>query len=653
MGILDDLKSEIGFVADKGLRKFRDLQDYFDVEGSKGVADPDRKSSSYDEKQAALIKQNRPTNPNGSSATINKGLANLIADRNNANALANLNLDGLTAQLNTPATAANAARATANAAAQQQRLQDIAFANAEFGVPTQSRVATNMGQTGLTMGDLPSVALDNPVASTPSTPPGPPGPSDPPGPSGPPPGPPGPPSGPAPVAGVDESIRGLFGELSTQDFTQQIKDLMTEREANLVGLNKQSLDQLAASVALRTTQIGDISKALTESLGTLETDRTGQQAKLMAAVAKRAQEMLTGVETNISDARTDLGPQVTDEFEQVAQLVSGLAKSQSLSSNDAMARLSQVGNMAATERLAAPASLAAESKLALGDQEFNYKNQLQTALKEGLLNIGQEETAAIFNEAMRQEQFNNQRDSDMMQALVNNTLTEDARKYQSTENEIARDFTREQSIFNRETGNISRASSQAFSKSERLASQDYKDSVSLLEQSVSDAAALAEDQGLIAAANFAGIDPITYKAFSAAQRKAATDRAIEKQILRGVGDFASPQGSLARIKEMNPGVKPEWWLIVQEAVGADQQDPNDPNAGAAYIESLEAPDFTSNGISKTDVAAITQLYQNYTNDIQLVLNQAELASQLAAQAASDEAVASGRGASADSVLTRR
>jgi hypothetical protein len=318
-----------------------------------------------------------------------------------------------------------------------------------------------------------------------------------------------------------------------------------------------------------------------------------------------------------------------------------------------MARLGQISNMAATERLAAPASLAAESKLALGDQEFNYKNQLQTALQEGLLNIGQEETAAIFNEAMRQEEFGNQRDSDMMQALINNTLTEDARKYQSTENEIARDFTREQAIFNRETSNLSRASSQAFTKSERLASQDYKDSVSLLEQSVSDAAALAESQGLIAAANFAGIDAITYKAFSPAQQKAATDRAIEKQILRGVGDFASPQGSLARIKEMNPGVDPEWWLIVQEAVGADQQDPNDSNAGAAYIESLKAPDFSSDGLSKTDIAAITQLYQNYTNDIQLVLNQAELASQLAAQAASDEAVASGRGASADSILTRR
>jgi len=645
-GFLGNLGDFWGGVASGAVTTFKDAQDWLDVYGGKGFADPNRESSSYAEKQAALTKQNLPTNPNGSSATINKGLANLIADRNNANALANLNLDGLTAQLNTPATAANAARATANAAAQQQRLQDIAFANAELGVPTQSRVATNMGQTGLTMGDLVSVALDNPVTSaptgtsTPTTPVTPVTPETPVVPVVP------------PSTTVDESIRGLFGELSTQDFTQQIKDLMAEREAGLVGLNKQSLDQLAAGVALRTTQIGDISKALTESLGTLETDRTGQQAKLMAAVAKRAQEMLTGVETNISDARTDLGPQVTDEFEQVAQLVSGLAKSQSGSSNDAMARLAEVSNMAAAERLAAPASLAAESKLALSDQEFNYKNQLQTALQEGLLNIGQEETAAIFNEAMRQEQFNNQRDSDMLQALINNTLTEDARKYQSAENEIARDFTREQAIFNRETGNLSRASSQAFSKSERLASQDYKDSVRLLEQSVSDAADLAESQGLIAAANFAGIDSITYKAFSAAQRKAATDRAIEKQILRGVGDFASPQGSLARIKEINPDVKPEWWLIVQEAVGADQQDPNDPNAGAAYIESLKAEGLDA-GLSKTDIAAITQLYQNYTNDIQLVLNQAELASQLAAQAASDEAVASGRGASADSVLTRR
>ena len=715
-----------GKVASGATTAFKDVQDWLDVEGRKGVADPNRESSSYDQKQAALAAQvatqaatknsaltnfqNRPTNPNGSSATINRAMSNLAASRNpaafnsqgplrnNANALANLNLDGLTGQLNTPATAANA---RANAAAQQQRLQDIAFASAEFGAPTQTRVATNMGQANsldLSKLESPTNVKATPITANPITPVTPVTPVAPVAPVVPvtPVAPVAPvaPVNPGPT--VDQSLRGLFGELSTQDFTQQIKDLMAEREAGLVGLNKQSLDQLAAGVALRTTQIGDISKALTESLGTLDADRTGQQANLFATVAKRAQEMLTGVETNISDARTGLGPQVTDEFEQVAQLVSGLTKSQGASSNDAMARLGQISNMAATERLAAPASLAAESKLALSDQEFNYKNQLQTALKEGLLGLGEEETARLFNEAMRQEEFGNQRDSDMMQALVNNTLTQDARKYQSAEAEIGRNFQSDEALLGREFQGDQAGINRAFQSNEaslgrnftggqnelnRQASRDaaaysaanqlslqndaqkFTQDQQIIENEVAATAAAAEEDGLIAAANYVGIDPITYKGMSSAQRLAASNSMMEQQKLIGQGAAAAPPGTLLRLREMYPKVDDAIFVHVQSLVGLRAEFDNDPasvdgtwdSQKDGYLNKIsETADYQAYALNSSDRAVVDQLYTIFQNELDInaqILSKEKSAAGALKQ--SDKAIASGRGTTADSILSRR
>ena len=545
----------------------------------------------------------------------------------------------------TSVTPRNFVRSTPASRAEQQRLQDIAFANAEFGVPTQTRVPTNLGQTGLTMGDLPSVAFDNPVAPTTSASTGPSTPTTPVTPVAPvtpvtpvTPAPPGPPS-----TTVDESIRGLFGELSTQDFTQQIKDLMAEREASLVGLNKQSLDQLAAGVALRTTQIGDISKALTESLGTLDANRTEQQANLFATVAKRAQEMLTGVETNISDARTGLGPQVTDEFEQVAQLVSGLAKSQGASSNDAMARLGQISNMAATERLAAPASLAAESKLALSDQEFNYKNQLQTALQEGLLNIGEEETAAIFNEAMRQENFNNTREQDMISALANDVFTKDARNYQSAEADIARGFQAAQAgesrAFQSEQNELNRQASkdaaaysavvnmqmqndaQRFSKDERIASENYNDDIRGIEQAAAATAAEAQEAGIVAMSKYLDIPEIIYLNMTDQQKNEASKIKVERDILQGKGRLAAEPGSLQYMRDTSPGIEPEVFAHVEALIGirADSGDEitgfdeaKFEKAKTKYLEDLQDTGTGgAYGINKADALVVESLFDQW------------------------------------------
>ena len=157
----------------------------------------------------------------------------------------------------------------------------------------------------------------------------------------------------------------------------------------------------------RGSQIDEIARQLGIDVGALETGRLEQQKALIDAVAGRASGLTTGVADRLTTARADLGPQVTDEFEQVAQLVGGQAGSQAASSQDAMARLAQIANMASAERAAAPGQLGAEAKLALGDEAFQM-----------LQGLGQEETQRLLSESMRQEEFNTQRDEAMIGALL-------------------------------------------------------------------------------------------------------------------------------------------------------------------------------------------------------------------------------------------
>ena len=187
-----------------------------------------------------------------------------------------------------------------------------------------------------------------------------------------------------------------MGELSTKDYSQDIRNMVGDRRVD-VGLAE----------TRRGSQIDEIARQLGVDVGALETGRLEQQKALIDAVAGRASGLTGGVADRLTTARAGLGPQVTDEFEQVAQLVGGQAGSQAASSQDAMARLAQVANMASAERAAAPDQLAAESKLALGDEAFQM-----------LQGLGQEETQRLLSESMRQEEFNTQRDEAMIGALL-------------------------------------------------------------------------------------------------------------------------------------------------------------------------------------------------------------------------------------------
>ena len=249
---------------------------------------------------------------------------------------------------------------------------------------------------------------------------------------------------------MGETIRELFGERQATDLSQNIIDLISGRRTSL-----------SNAEARRNEQIGEIARTLTGDIGALETDRKAQQDALIDAIAGRAGGLTTGSEDRIAAARQALGPQVTDEFEQAAALASGLASSQAASSQDAMSRLAQIANMAAAERGAAPAQLAAESRLALGDEAFRIGESLNA-----------EESQRLLDEQLRLDQFKQARDQDMINALLGDEMRREQflvdegmrlqgqdwqsgqaqldRDFRSDEAGLARDFQRDQAKLDRD-----------------------------------------------------------------------------------------------------------------------------------------------------------------------------------------------------------
>ena len=275
--------------------------------------------------------------------------------------------------------------------------------------------------------------VDPPMGPPPAGPP----------PAGPPPvGPP--PAGPASnqyyrPADMEETIRELFGERQATDLSQDIIDLISGRRTSLTNAE-----------ARRNEQIGEIARTLTGDIGALETDRTAQQQALIDAIAGRAGGLTTSSEDRIAAARQALGPQVTDEFEQAAALASGLASSQAASSQDAMSRLAQIANMAAAERGAAPTQLAAESRLALGDEAFRIGESLNA-----------EESQRLLDEQLRLDQFKQARDQDMINALLGDEMRREqflvdegmrlqGQDYQAGQAQLDRDFRSDEARFDRD-----------------------------------------------------------------------------------------------------------------------------------------------------------------------------------------------------------
>lgn len=453
--------------------------------------------------------------------------------------------------------------------------------------------------------------------------------------------------GPAPVP-VSDTIRSLYGELSTRDFSNMIRNMMAERETNLRGLNQQSVDQLAASVLRRTGQIGDIKTALETELGVLDADRAGVQQGLVDAVAARAQQMQADTDASLATARAGLGDQVTDEFEKVAQIVGSQAGSQAMSSQDAMARLAQVANMAAAERLAAPAELASEAELALGDDEFAYTQALQSNLSEALAGLDAEEAERVLGEAMRQENFNIGRDQRMIEALVGDFVRKDTQQFQAGQAQLGRDFSADQaqlgrdfsanqSALSRAFSSQQSALSRAFQQSERVASQNFKaEQAEIVRAAEEDAAKIKQEASVMAtqaeaadeqtAADLYKVDVALWRQMTGTERQALREDWIETQQLAGIGQEAFPMGTMQNLQQKYPKLSPEFFVHVNALLGIDTLNAGEDEAAVKlreeYLEGLRTTDaFGAKGLSVDETSIIDTLYAELAEDVAAVARQ--------------------------------
>lgn len=447
------------------------------------------------------------------------------------------------------------------------------------------------------------------------------------------------------VVPVSDTIRSLYGEMSTRDFSNMIRNMMAEREANLRGLNQQSVDQLAASVLRRTGQIGDIKAALETELGVLDADRAGVQQGLVDAVAARAQQMQADTDASLAAARAGLGDQVTDEFEKVAQIVGSQAGSQAMSSQDAMARLAQVANMAAAERLAAPAQLASEAELALGDEEFAYTQALQSNLTEALAGLDAEEAERVLGEAMRQENFNIGRDQRMIEALVGDLVRKDTqafqagqaqlgRDFQADQAQLGRDFSAGQSALSRAFSANQSALSRAFQTSEREAAQTFKaEQAEIVRAAEEDAATLKREASLLAAqaeaadeqtaADLYKVDVAIWRQMTGSERQALREDWIETQRLAGIGSEAFPMGTMQNLQQKYPKLSPEFFVHVNAMLGIDTLNAGDDEAAEKlrdqYLEGLRNTDaYGAKGLTVDETSIIDTLYAELAGDVAAV-----------------------------------
>jgi hypothetical protein len=217
-------------------------------------------------------------------------------------------------------------------------------------------------------------------------------------------------------------INQQLGGLSTKNFTDDIKALMAEAEKGAKAVTAQQIKDIAASYGVATKNIDEVAKAATTALNAQEVKRKAVQAEVGTIASNQITAMLSRQEADVAAGQALLGENLTSEFTEVVQLTNALINSQAVSAQSSMGRIQAIGNMAAAQRLAAPALMMADAKNALGDEKFSLEGQAQAALVKTLNSLSVQEKELVLAEAQRIESFNNNRDAALAQALVNNGM---------------------------------------------------------------------------------------------------------------------------------------------------------------------------------------------------------------------------------------
>ncbi len=231
-------------------------------------------------------------------------------------------------------------------------------------------------------------------------------------------------------------IQEQLGELETADLTSKIISLIDEARKGARSLNAETVRQIAAGYNLQGKQIDAIAKAATETVKQTESMRTAAIDTLVADAATRADQMVADQAANVASGTALAGPnQLTTEFAEIVTLTNALVNSVAVGAKSSMGRIQAVANIAAAQRMAAPALMMADAKNALGAEKFALEGQAQMALQQTLNGLNVQEKEMVMNEALRIEQFNNNRDMALAQALINNGMA----KLQYTIEEQRRD----------------------------------------------------------------------------------------------------------------------------------------------------------------------------------------------------------------------
>ena len=217
-------------------------------------------------------------------------------------------------------------------------------------------------------------------------------------------------------------INQQLGGLSTKNFTDDIKALMAEAEKGAKAVTAQQIKDIAAGYGVATKDIDAVAKAATTALNAQEVKRKAVQSEVGTIASNQITAMLSRQEADVAAGQALLGENLTSEFTEVVQLTNALINSQAVSAQSSMGRIQAIGNMAAAQRLAAPALMMADAKNALGDEKFRLEGQAQSALVQTLNSLSIQEKELVLAEAQRIESFNNNRDAALAQALVNNGM---------------------------------------------------------------------------------------------------------------------------------------------------------------------------------------------------------------------------------------
>ena len=221
---------------------------------------------------------------------------------------------------------------------------------------------------------------------------------------------------------LTQAIRDEFATITTPDYSADILQRYDEMGTALSDAAAERTRVLEETTTRAEGRIGDIKTGLKSELEEFEIGRVEQQTAIEQGVVDRTTKMETDLVDRLDDIRVALGDQVTSEFEEVAALAGTLTSSQATSSRDAISRLTQIGNMAATARLSAPAEMSAEALTALSELEFKVENEIAQGLADSQAQVQMQKASALLQETMRRGEFETQQQRALVESVLQETL---------------------------------------------------------------------------------------------------------------------------------------------------------------------------------------------------------------------------------------